>query len=152
MNKRVSKEWNELTSKYQKADLAERLMIEYFSEGSYVKVAKKYNVTSTCIISNINKYIAVVYEEKPYIVDLYKAKAQENKIKGSMDEPRLKKFDIRMFETLPVEMEYTKFLDVVRKYDTDMLTGEYLARLAKKNDIKLYNIDLYSGAKKYIKF
>lgn len=145
MDKSKSKKWKEITKKYQGRALTEYLMMQYIKSGKYSKLGKEYGVAASVISDNIKKYIEDVKYDKPYLYELYEDKIKINNYSG-------KRFDPRLFQKLPKEMEYTKLLSILKDYNTKNLTGNDVINLAKQNIIKLYNIDLYSGAKKYIKF
>lgn len=145
MDKSKSKKWKEITTKYQGRALTEYLMMQYIKSGKYSKLGKEYGVAASVISDNIKKYIEDVKYDKPYLYELYEDKIKINNYSG-------KRFDPRLFQKLPKEMEYTKLLSILKDYNTKNLTGNDVINLAKQNSIKLYNIDLYSGAKKYIKF
>ena len=145
MDKSKSKKWKEITKKHQGRALTEYLMMQYIKSGKYSKLGKEYGVAASVISDNIKKYIEDVKYDKPYLYELYEDKIKINNYSG-------KRFDPRLFQKLPKEMEYTKLLSILKDYNTKNLTGNDVINLAKQNSIKLYNIDLYSGAKKYIKF
>lgn len=148
MQRSKSNKWQEITKKYQGRALTEYLMIQYIKIGKYFDLAKKYGVATSVISENIKMYAAEVKYDKPYLYELYKDKIRESKINNYSG----KKFNPRLFQKLPKEMEYTKLLSILKDYNTNNLTGNDVVNLAKQNSIKLYNIDLYSGTKKYIKF
>ena len=143
-----SNKWQDITKKYQGRALTEYLMMQYIKYGKYSKLGKEYGVAASVISDNIKKYIEEVKYDKPYLYELYEDKIRESKINNYSG----KIFDLRLFQKLPKEMEYTKLLSILKDYNTKNITGNDVVNLAKQNSIKLYNIDLYSGAKKYIKF
>lgn len=169
----ISEKFLRLKEQYPGVKLAEFLMVEYIKYGSYYEMESVFEATHVALRNNIMKHIEEVKLEKPYLYDMFMFKVNWNKENPGMaakamktskaskakkefakplDKNCCKKFNEEIFKSLPKELEYTKLLSMLKDYNTGQLTGEYLARLASKNGIKLYNVDVYRGTKNYIKF
>ena len=147
--------WNELKSKYSGAALSEILIIEYVTLGSYKELGEKYNVSKDCVSTTIKANLEQVKAEKPYLYELYKYKVKYNQNNSAAmvkNRPKkyntygiycegLKHFEPKMFETLPVEMNYDKeFLNLMLKYNTGDRTGDQLVKIAAKYGTRVYRV------------
>jgi len=143
--------WSDLKSKYNGVELSELLLIEYVALNSYKGLEEKYNVSKTSIITAINVNLDHIRAEKPYLYELYKYKTEYNRKNGARlakKRPKkyntygdeLKPFTAKMFETLPAQMEYKEFLDLMLKYNTGDRTGDQLVKIAAKYGTRVYNL------------
>ncbi|WP_346888315.1 hypothetical protein [Clostridium sp. UBA1056] len=146
--------WSDLKRKYKGVELTEFLIIEYISLGCYRELELKYNVSKPCIESAIKANLEYVRDEKPYLYELYKDKVAWNKKNGAKlvkKRPKkyntygiyckgLKPFKPQMFETLPAQMNYKEFLDLMLKYNTGNRTGDDLIHIAAKYGTRVYRL------------
>ena len=146
--------WSDLKRKYKGVELTEFLIIEYISLGCYRELGEKYNVSKDCVSTVIKANLDQVNAEKPYLYELYKYKVKYNQNNSaSMVKKRPKKYNTygiyceglkpfkpQMFETLPAQMNYKEFLDLMLKYNTGNRSGDELIKIAAKYGTRVYRL------------
>lgn len=152
-----SPEFNAIRIKYTPYELSEFLMKEYITLGSYVQLEMKYKTTKTNIKNHIDKHIDDVNLEKPYIVDLFKHKAKQNKlgkpkrcvVKKKAEVYEKEKLNSNHFKQLPKVVEYRKLIDWVDKnYNTGDMTGVEIIKIAQEQRVKVF--EKYKGRPRYL--
>lgn len=155
--------WSDLKRKYNGVELSEFMIIEYIAVGSYQEVGKKYNVSKDFISTSIKANLQHVKEEKPYLYELYKYKTEYNRKNGAkLAKKRPKKYNTygseceelkpltsKVLQTLPAQMVYKEFLDLMLRYNTGDRTGDDLVKMAAKYGTRVYRLR-NNGSKKFI--
>lgn len=139
----ASKEWKEIREKYQDARLAEFLMIQYVKLGGYKQMEKEFNAKKANFIEVIRVYKQEIYEDKPYLVNLFQDKVRYNKYEKPKDTRQNESpnfFNEYMFERYPSKIEYSLFIDLMCKLNTQHRTVNELIRLADKHGTKVFKI------------
>lgn len=153
ISKLASNEWKEIKEKYEGAQLAEFLMIQYVKLGGYVEMEKAFKAKKANFREIVSKYRDEIYNDKPYLVDLFDDRVRYNRYEKPKEVNEVndnrKKFNKNMFETLPCKLEYTSFIDLMCEYNTQEKSVYELIRIAGEYGTKVFEI--VKGREKIIK-